>query len=110
MAGTFVISKRSNGEFQFVLKAGNGQVVLTSEGYSAKAGCQNGIASVRTNGTEDGRFERKIASNGKHYFNLTAGNGQVIGTSQMYADSSGCENGIASVTTNAPTAALVDQS
>ena len=47
MSGKFVISKRSNGEYQFNLKASNGQVVLTSEGYKDRAGCENGIASVK---------------------------------------------------------------
>ncbi|MCH5687292.1 YegP family protein [Niabella sp. W65] len=45
--GKFVISKRTNGEFQFNLKAGNGQVILTSEGYANKSGCENGIESVK---------------------------------------------------------------
>ena len=45
----FKITKRTNGEFQFNLKATNGQVILTSEGYSSKAGCNNGIDSVKTN-------------------------------------------------------------
>ena len=47
--GKFVVSKRTNGEFQFNLKADNGQIILTSEGYSTRTGCENGIASVRIN-------------------------------------------------------------
>ncbi|WP_226469026.1 YegP family protein [Luteimonas panaciterrae] len=109
MAGKFEISKRSNGEFQFVLKAGNGQVILTSEGYSAKASCTNGVESVRKNSQDDQRYDRKTASNGKLFFNLTASNGQVIGSSQMYADDSGRGNGIASVKENAPGATVDDQ-
>src|SRR3546814_8678812 len=76
MSGKFEISKRANGEFQFDLKAGNGQVILSSEGYSAKGSCINGIESVRKNSQDDARFERKTASNGKFFFNLTATNGQ----------------------------------
>ena len=45
--GKFVISTRSNGEYQFNLKADNGQVILSSEGYTTKAGCENGIESVK---------------------------------------------------------------
>ncbi|MFC3550920.1 YegP family protein [Lysobacter cavernae] len=108
MAAQFEISKRGNGEFQFVLKAGNGQVILTSEGYAAKASCSNGIESVRKNSQDAARYDRKTASNGKLYFNLTATNGQVVGTSQMYSDESGRENGIDSVTKNAPGAAIDD--
>ena len=41
--GKFVVSLRKNGEFQFNLKATNGQVILSSEGYTTKAACMNGI-------------------------------------------------------------------
>lgn len=107
--GKFVITTRSNGEFQFNLQAGNGQVILTSEGYSAKASCLNGIESVRKNCTDDSRFERKESSNGKWYFNLKASNGQVIGSSQMYASEASRDNGIESVQNNAPDASVDDQ-
>lgn len=109
MAGKFVISKRSNGEFQFNLKAGNGQVILTSEGYKAKADCLKGVDSVKKNSQDDKRFSKETASNGKFYFNLTATNGQTIGTSQMYADAGNRDEGIASVKANAPGAETVDE-
>ena len=109
MAGKFVISKRSNGEFQFNLKAGNGQVILASQGYSDKAGTKNGIESVRKNGADDGKFERKTSSNGKPFFNLLAGNGQVIGSSEMYESEASRENGIESVKKNAPDATVDDE-
>lgn len=109
MAGKFVVDKRSNGEFQFNLKAGNGLVILASEGYAAKASCLNGVDSVRKNSQDEARYERKTASNGKPFFNLTATNGQVIGSSQMYADEAGRDNGIASVKSNAPGAELADE-
>jgi len=102
--GSFVISKRKNGEFQFVLKAGNGQVILASEGYTTKAACENGIESVKKNAQTDARFDRLEAKNGKPYFNLKATNGQIIGTSEMYESVAACENGIASVAKNAPDA------
>lgn len=107
--GKFICTKRTNGEFQFTLNAGNGQVILTSEGYSAKAGCSNGIESVKRNASNDARFEKRTASNGKSYFVLKATNGQIIGTSQMYEDESGCMKGIASVKTNAPEATIEDK-
>ncbi|MCA6365168.1 MAG: YegP family protein [Bacteroidetes bacterium] len=108
--GKFIITKRSNGEFQFNLKAGNGQVILTSEGYSNKSGCENGIESVRTNAPNDERYERKESKNGKPYFVLKAGNGQIIGTSEMYESAAGMENGIESVKSNAPDATVEDNS
>ena len=58
MAGKFEIYKDKAGEFRFRLKAGNGQVILASECYKAKASCENGIESVRKNSQNDGRFER----------------------------------------------------
>tara|TARA_R110001606_G_scaffold282890_1_gene431416 strand:- start:213 stop:542 length:330 start_codon:yes stop_codon:yes gene_type:complete len=108
--GKFVISKRTNGEFQFNLKANNGQVILTSEGYSSKAGCENGILSVKTNSQDDSKFDKKTSSNGKPFFNLKANNGQIIGTSEMYESTSGRDNGIASVKSNAPSASTEDLS
>jgi len=107
--GKFVISKRKNGEYQFNLLAGNGQVILTSEGYALKPSCMNGVKSVMKNATDIKRFESKVAKNGKFHFNLKAANGQVIGTSEMYESESSRENGIASVKRNAPGATIVDQ-
>jgi len=100
--GTFLITKRKNDEFQFVLKAGNGEIILTSEGYSSKANCTNGIESVKRNSQDDSQFEKKEAKDGRTYFNLKATNGQIIGSSQMYASVSGRDNGIESVKKNAP--------
>ncbi|MCB0528292.1 MAG: YegP family protein [Saprospiraceae bacterium] len=107
--GKFVISTRKNGEFQFNLKADNGQVILTSEGYTAKSGCENGVESVRKNGGDAKRFDRLTAKNGKFYFNLKAANGQIIGTSEMYESEAGRDNGIDSVMRNAPRATVEDQ-
>jgi hypothetical protein len=107
--GKFVITTRSNGEFQFNLKADNGQTILSSEGYTTKAACLNGVESVKKNSQESDNFERKVASNGKHYFNLKAGNGQVIGTSQMYESEEGMVNGLASVIKNAHNAEVVEE-
>jgi len=108
--GKFEITTRKNGEYQFNLKAGNGQVILASEGYSSKSACQNGIESVRKNAPDDSKFERKTSSNGKPYFNLKASNGQVIGNSEMYESEASRENGIVSVKKNAPTADVSDLS
>jgi uncharacterized protein len=108
--GKFVITTRKNGEFQFNLKAGNGQTILASEGYTTKAACENGIESVRKNSQDDSRFEKLEAKDGRPYFNLKAGNGQVIGNSEMYESVSSRDNGIESVKKNAPDATVDDQS
>lgn len=110
MAGKFEIKKGKNGEFFFNLLAGNGQIILSSEMYKAKASAQNGIESVRKNCVDDNRFTRDTSSSGKPYFTLKARNGEVIGRSQMYAAEDSRDNGIASVKTNAPDAVVVDSS
>ncbi|PZR20059.1 MAG: hypothetical protein DI539_11935 [Flavobacterium psychrophilum] len=108
--GKFVITKRANGEYQFNLKAGNGQVILGSEGYTTKSACENGIDSVKKNAPDDDRYDRKESSNGKPFFNLKAGNGQIIGSSEMYESVAARENGIESVKKNAPDASVEDES
>jgi hypothetical protein len=107
--GKFVISKRKNGEFQFNLVAGNGEIVLTSEGYASKPSCMNGVKSVMKNAADVKRFESKVAKNGKFHFNLKASNGQVIGSSEIYDSQSTCENGIASVKKNVVGAKIEDK-
>jgi len=107
--GKFVITKRKSGEFQFNLLAGNGQVILASEGYASKPSCMNGVKSVMKNAADAKRFEAKVAKNGKYHFNLKATNGQVIGSSEIYESQASCENGIASVKKNAPGATIEDK-
>jgi len=107
--GKFIITKRKNDEYQFNLEASNGQVILTSEGYTTKASCKNGIESVKNNAALDSRYDRKLAKNDSYYFNLKAANGEVIGTSQMYSTIYGRENGIDSVKNNAPNATILDE-
>ena len=104
----FIVKKRENGDYQFSLTADNGQIILNSQGYSNKATCLNGITSVKNNSQSPSNFESKEATNGKLFFNLKASNGQVIGSSQMYADEGGRTNGIASVIKNAHNAEIED--
>jgi uncharacterized protein len=108
MAGWYEMSKNDKGQFSFVLKAGNAQVVLRSEQYESRSAAQNGIASVQKNSPDAARFELKTASDGRPYFNLRAGNNQVIGTSQMYASESARTTGIESVKTNGPSTDVRD--
>lgn len=107
--GKFVIKTAKNGQFYFNLKADNGQVILSSEQYTTKSACNNGISSVKENSKLDERFDSKQSTNGKYYFNLKARNGQIIGTSELYETSSGRDNGINSVKKNAADAAIIEE-
>ncbi len=100
MAGAYDLKKASNGDYFFNLKAGNGQIILTSQMYDAKSGAQNGIASVQANCGDDSRYTRDANDKGQFYFTLKAANHQVIGRSQMYTTDSARDNGIESVKTN----------
>jgi len=106
--GKFEIVQRQNGEFQFNLKADNGKVILTSEGYTSKAACINGIESVRKHALLPTSFDRRVSANGKVYFNMVAANGKVIGTSEMYESVAGMDNGIESIMSNAPMARVYE--
>ena len=102
MAGKFVVNKAGSGQFYFNLKAANGEIILTSEMYTMKAGAMNGISSVKQNAPLDERYERKTSSADEPYFVLKAKNGEVISTSEMYSSEAARDNGIKSVKENAP--------
>lgn len=87
-------------KYHFRLKAGNGEIIFTGQGYTDKKSCQNGITSVEKNATNEKLFEIKEAKDGRKYFVLKATNGQIIGQSQMYKSESGLKNGMASVAKN----------
>ena len=108
MASKYTL-KKSGDKFHFVLKAANGEPILSGELYTSKAGALNGIESVRTNSPHEVRYERKTASDGSPMFNLKAANGERIGTSETYSSATARDAGIASVRTNGPTAVLDDQ-
>lgn len=103
-----IFKSEGNDKFYFRLKAKNGQIILSSQGYAAKASAKNGIESVKKNCGDNDCYERKEAKNGKFHFNLCSTNKQVVGSSQMYASKAGMENGIESVKTNAPEASVDD--
>jgi len=45
----FEVYKDKSGEFRFKLKAPNGEIIATSEGYKSKASCLEGIESIKKN-------------------------------------------------------------
>lgn len=108
MSAKFEIKKSTNGQFFFHLKAGNGEIILSSEMYPHLETAKAGVASVQANAADEARFERKSSKNGEPYFVLKAANHEIIGKSEMYSSTSAMENGIASVRKNAPGAPIVE--
>ena len=121
--GKFVVSLIEDGRLKFDLKAGNGEIIASSQGYTAYSSCRNGIASVRRNARtaaiEDQtlpdydvlkcpKFEVFEDGAGGFQFRLKAKNGQVVVTGQSYKSKSGCLGGIDALRKNAPDAPTVD--
>ncbi len=108
MAAKYDLKGTADDQFMFNLKAANGEVILTSQRYTTKASAVNGIASVRENSPSDERYDRLESAASQPYFVLKATNGEVIGKSEMYSSASARDNGIESVKTNGPGAAVDD--
>lgn len=108
MAGKFELKKSKNDKYFFNLHAGNGQIILTSEMYESRASALNGIESVKKNAADDARYDRLTGKDGSPYFTLKAGNGQVIGQSQMYSGEKARDGGIESCQANGPGAVTDD--
>ena len=121
--GKFTI-KPTNTGYVFNLKAGNGEVIATSEVYTTEDACRNGVESVRKNApvaavedqTVEGfaaekhpKFEVYEDKAGEYRFRLKATNGQIIAVSEGYKAKASCMNGIESVKTNAPEAPVVEE-
>jgi hypothetical protein len=86
-----------DGQFYFNLLAGNGENVLRSEGYKSQAGRDAGMAAVVAAGVDAKAYEVLLAKNGEYYFNLKAGNGQVIATSETYTRKSSATRAVRTV-------------
>ena len=118
--GKFVVKATKTG-FVFNLKAGNGEVIATSEVYTTEAACMKGVESVRKNAAEakledqtvaevaavtNPKFELYTDKTGEFRFRLKARNGEIIAVSEGYKAKASCLNGIDSVRRNAPDAAV----
>lgn len=108
MAAYYELKTAANGQFRFNLKAGNGEIILTSESYASKASALNGIESVKTNSPLDEQYERKSSVSSQPYFVLKAKNHEVIGRSEMYSSEGARDKGIESVKKNGPEATVKD--
>ena len=108
MAKFEVYQSGKKNEFRFRLKADNGQTILSSEGYTTRASCVNGIESVKKNAKDPKRVTKTKTSNKMFRFAVTAANNQIIGVSQNYKSENGRDNGIDSVKRNAVKAETKD--
>ncbi|MBO2527527.1 MAG: hypothetical protein CW335_05020 [Clostridiales bacterium] len=121
--GKFAVRETATG-IKFNLKAGNGEIIATSEVYSSEAACNKGIESVKKNApiaaienqTVEGyavekhpKFEIYKDKAGEFRFRLKATNGQIIAVGEGYKALAGCLNGIESVKKNAPDAPIVKE-
>lgn len=106
MAKFEVYQSGKKNEFRFRLKADNGQIILSSEGYTSKPACLNGIESVKKNSADAKRFTKTTTPSNMFRFAISAANSQIIGTSQNYKSESGRNNGIESVMKNAARAEI----
>jgi hypothetical protein len=104
--GKFMITQRKDGKQMFNLHADNGQIILTSQGYTTRSGARKGIASVKINSQSKDNFLIEKSKNGKHHFSLIARNNKVIGKSEMYESEAALKNGLASVIKNAHNARI----
>ena len=108
--GYFELKNAATGTFMFNLKAANHEVILTSQIYKGKKSAEEGIASVQDNSTHDARYDRKTSKAGEPYFVLKAGNGEIIGNSEMYSSISAMEGGVESVKANGHSKSIKDLS
>jgi len=117
--GKFEISKTKNEQYKFNLKAGNGEIIATSEMYTTLSACKNGIESVQRNcmaeiedqtlgeSLKNPKFELYEDKGGEFRFRLKAANGEPICHGEGYTSKAGCKNGIDSIRRNAPEAEVV---
>lgn len=107
--GWYELKSAKDGQFMFNLIAANGQIILTSELYKAKASAENGIESVQKNGVDEANFEFRTTKSDQPYFVLKAKNHQEIRRSQYYSSQEAAKNGVKSVMNNAATTEIKDK-
>ncbi|MCP4614401.1 MAG: YegP family protein [Planctomycetes bacterium] len=108
MTAKFEIFTGNDNQYYFHLKAENNEIIGHSEGYVSKQGAENGISSVKANAPHDFRYTIFQGRDSQYYFNLKAGNGEIILQSEGYVSKIGAQGGVASVKRNAPTAIVID--
>jgi uncharacterized protein YegP (UPF0339 family) len=98
-----------NSQFYYRLRAINGEIILSGEGYTTKQSCLYGIQAVKTNAPFDSRYDKRDGQY-NYTFNLKGANGEIIGRSENYTSVTSRDNGIAAVKRDAPGAPIEDLS
>jgi uncharacterized protein len=96
-SASFSTFQGADGRHYFNLASTNGEIVLSSQGYTTRAAAEAGLASVIENGNDKRNFDMLESRDGQWYFTLSAANGEVIGTSELYPSKSNAERGAATV-------------
>ena len=105
-----VILKKSEAAEPFTFRFLDGEkIIVKSENYKAKKSAVNGVESVKKNSQVATRYELKESKNEKFFFNLKASNGQIVGTSTLFATEDERSDAIALLTNEAPNATLIDE-
>lgn len=122
--GKFCVKLAADGTYMFNLKASNGSIIATSQTYTSKSSCMNGIQSIRNNAPEAAvedqtvdeigscphpKFEIYVDKGGSYRFRLKATNGNIIAASQGYSSKSKCKNGVDSVKRHAALATVIEE-
>lgn len=89
----FQFFKGIDGKHYFHVRAGNGEIVIQSQGYASLSGAKGGATSVQNNGKYEAAYTVLPAADGKYYFVLKAANGHTIGRGETYETKWGAENG-----------------
>lgn len=120
--GKFTVRAVVSG-IKFDLRAGNGEVIASSEVYDSPAACRKGIQSVRKIASagkiDDLTISCKPLTNpkievyadkgGQFRFRLKARNGQIVAVSEGYITHQACLDGVESVRKNAPEATVEEE-
>ena len=110
MSGWFELNKSNDSQYHFVLKAANGEILLSSKIYPLKSEARNGIGAVQTHSQSDDRYEMRLFLQNQRHFLLKTDNNQIIGMSQMYSSDTERDAGIASVKEYGGTLSIRDNS
>ena len=97
---------QSSGQYWYHLRADNGEIIQSGEGYTAKASCEDGIQSVKAN-CQPQSFEPYFNA-GQYGFNHVAANGEIIGRSEKYTTAQARDHGLQVVLRDAPSARVED--